>query len=62
MSIQEIKLIRPREVAELLKLNLLTIYDYIHQGKLRAAKFGRSYRIHEKDLETFIKKHIVKNK
>lgn len=60
MNIQKTKYIRPSEIAKLLQLNLLTIYDYIHQGHLRAVKFGRTYRIEEKDLEKFIKKSEVK--
>lgn len=57
---QDIKLIKPRDVALLLQLNLLTIYEYIKTGKLRAIKFGKTYRIQEKDLELFIKQHMVK--
>jgi putative molybdopterin biosynthesis protein len=60
MDLKQIKLIKPREVADLLKLNLLTIYEYIRQGKLRAVKFGRNYRIHEEDLEEFIRSHTLK--
>lgn len=47
-------LLTPAEVARLLKLNLLTIYRYIKSGDLVAARFGRSYRIKEVDLEKFI--------
>lgn len=62
MDTDKIKFIKPREIAVLLKLNIFTIYEYIRQGKLRAVKFGRSYRIEENDLKTFIKNHIVKIK
>jgi excisionase family DNA binding protein len=46
-----------REVAEILKLNILTVYDYIRTGQLPAVKFGRTYRITEDDLEMFIRGH-----
>ena len=49
-----------KEVANTLKLNILTVYEYIRNGKLRAIKFGRSYRIEEKDLDKFIKEHQVR--
>lgn len=55
-------LLKAREVAELLQLNILTVYEYIRNGRLKAIRFGRSYRIEEKDLEKFIKEHKVKNK
>ncbi len=39
------------------RMNALTIYDYVREGKLPAVKIGRSYRILESDLNTFIKEH-----
>jgi len=51
-----------REVASILKLNILTVYEYIRKGKLKAVKFGRNYRIEEKNLDKFIKEHQVKSK
>lgn len=62
MSIQKAKFFKPREVADILQLNTLTIYEYIRKGRLPAVRFGKSYRINEKDLESFVKKNIVKAK
>jgi excisionase family DNA binding protein len=62
MSIDKITFIKPRDIAKILKLNTLTIYEYIREGKLRAIKFGRNYRIEEKDLEKFIQQSVVKTK
>ena len=44
----------PQEVANLLKLNVMTVYEYIRNGALKAIKFGRSYRILSKDFDKFI--------
>ena len=44
----------PQEVAEKLRLNVNTVYEYIRMGKLRAARFGNRYRISETDIEQFI--------
>lgn len=52
-------LFTPAEVARHLKLNLLTIYRYIRKGELSAAKFGRTYRIREEDLDEFVERHKV---
>ncbi len=49
-----------QEVAELLKLNVLTIYEYIKAGDLVAVKFGRNYRVESQELDNFIKKHTIK--
>ena len=52
-------LLTVHEVAQYLRLNSLTIYDYIRAGKLKALKFGRSYRIVYRDLIEFINNHKV---
>jgi len=44
----------PSEVADVLQLNLLTIYKYIRNKKLMAVRFGRNYRIAKEDLDKFI--------
>lgn len=53
------KLYTPKEVAEILRMNLLTVYDYIRTGELKAVNFGRNYRIDEQDLINFINSHRV---
>lgn len=55
------RFLKVKEVAELLELNILTVYGYINKAKLQAVKFGRNYRIEEKELEKFITEHKVKN-
>ncbi len=49
-----------REVAEIFKMNILTIYEYIREGKLQAVKFGRAYRIESSSLDSFIQEHHTK--
>jgi len=48
-----------QEVAQLLKMNLLTVYDFIRAGRLSAIKFGRNYRVLASDFEKFIREHRV---
>ena len=49
------KLLTPEEVAEILSLNIMTIYRYIKQGKLKALKVGTSqYRVKESVLKAFL--------
>jgi excisionase family DNA binding protein len=47
-------LFTPEEVSEKLKLRTETIYRYIREGKLPAAKFGRKYRVTPEALQHFI--------
>ncbi len=50
-------LLTVKETAQLLKLNPLTVYEYIRTGKLQAIKLGRHYRVTQTDLTTFINTH-----
>lgn len=49
-----------KEIASVLKLNPLTIYLYIHKGKLTAFRLGRNYRVEKKDFERFIREQKVR--
>lgn len=50
----------PEELAEKLKLNIITIYRYIRAKKIKAYKFGSIYRIDEKSFNNFINKNLIK--
>lgn len=52
-------LLTVQEVANILKLSVLTIYKYIKEQKLEAVSFGGHYRISDIALDTFIQSHIV---
>jgi len=41
----------PDQVAEMLQLTSYTIREFIKEGKIRAIKIGRSWRIDLSDLE-----------
>jgi excisionase family DNA binding protein len=49
--------LKVKEIADLLDLSILTIYEYIKKGEFQAIKFGRNYRIERKELNKFLKKH-----
>lgn len=42
------------EVAKTLKVVYLTVYRWIQEGKLKAYKAGKQYRINKTDLDRFI--------
>jgi len=50
----------PEELAEKLKLNIITIYRYIRAKKIKAYKFGGIYRIDGKSFDKFINKSLIK--
>jgi len=45
----------PAEVAEKLRVNIMTIYRYIKAGKITAHKLGKDFRIDVKEYERFLK-------
>jgi len=51
----------PRQIAKMLNVSDFTIWRYIKAGKLKAIKLTqRNFRITEKDLNNFIRKHKTK--
>ena len=54
-------LLTPEQVAGMLQLHVLTIYNYIRQGKINAVQIGRNYRIIPEDLTHFIESNRIKN-
>jgi excisionase family DNA binding protein len=53
------RIMTPDQVAEMLQLHPFTILGYIKEGRLRAAKLGRVYRIRESDVTAFLESQIV---
>jgi excisionase family DNA binding protein len=45
------------EIANDLRVKESTVREWIRQKRLKAAKFGRDYRIKKKDYDEFIEKH-----
>lgn len=43
------------ELAEVLRVNRMTIYRYIKAGKLHAYKTGKEYRIEKAEFDRFMK-------
>lgn len=56
MSVQiaGLKLYTLDELSKILEVNKVTLRGYIEQGRLKAVKIGRSYRVTEEDLREFL--------
>jgi len=50
-------LLTVHEVADLLKMKEATVRHWINDGALRAIKFGKEWRVAQKDLESFLNAH-----
>jgi excisionase family DNA binding protein len=42
------------EVAGLLRVSNMTVYRLVQSGQLPAVRVGRSYRIHEEDVDSYL--------
>ena len=51
----------PGQVAEILQIHQFTVLKFIRQGRLKASKLGRVYRIRESDLEDFLEQSSSKS-
>jgi len=45
-----------KELAEKLRVNIMTIYRYIEAKKLTAYKIGKEFRIDKKEFDSFLNK------
>jgi excisionase family DNA binding protein len=48
------KLLSIKEVSSYLGVTKITLYTWIKEDKLKAFKFGRSWRVSKQDLDDFI--------
>ena len=49
-----------QELAEKLRVNIMTIYRYIKAGKLKAHKIGKEFRLEKKEFQRFLDKTKTK--
>lgn len=45
-----------KELAEQLRVNIMTVYRYIKAGKLKAYKIGKEFRIDKTEFDKFLNK------
>jgi len=48
------------QVAAYLQLNKLTVYRYIREGRIPAARLGKAYRIRKSDVDAFLERHTLR--
>jgi excisionase family DNA binding protein len=53
-NLQGGKFLTVAEVAAILRLSKMSVYRLIHSGQLEAVQFGRSFRVTEKALNTYL--------
>ncbi|HUR17398.1 MAG TPA: helix-turn-helix domain-containing protein [Acidimicrobiales bacterium] len=60
MSIEtEQRLLKVREVADAMRVSNMTVYRLIRSGELSSSRVGRSYRVREADLESYLARGLA---
>jgi excisionase family DNA binding protein len=49
-----------QELADKLRVNVMTIYRYIKAGRLKAHKIGKEFRIDKSEFSSFLRKTSTK--
>lgn len=58
-SVNEIKLMTPREVAEAMRVSTMTVYRLVKAGSLPAIRVGKHLRIRRSDLQAYLDARVV---
>ena len=54
MNMENKEFMTAQETADILRVNIMTIYRYIKAGKITAYKIGKEFRIEKKEFERFL--------
>ena len=60
MTIKDKQFYKAEDLAELLDVNIMTIYRYIKARRLKAHKIGREFRIEKNEFQSFLKETVTK--
>jgi excisionase family DNA binding protein len=50
------KFLTVAEVAQMMRVSKMTVYRLVHSGELPALRVGRSFRVTERDVNTYLEK------
>jgi excisionase family DNA binding protein len=53
------RLLRVREVADVMRVSTMTVYRLIHAGELQATRVGHSYRIAQSEVDAYLLRGIA---
>jgi excisionase family DNA binding protein len=53
--LSEVRFLTVAEVAELMRVSKMTVYRLVHSGDLTAVRVGRSFRVPEHAVHTYLR-------
>jgi len=54
-DLSEVKFLTVAEVADLMRVSKMTVYRLVHSGDLTAVRVGRSFRVPEHAVHTYLR-------
>jgi excisionase family DNA binding protein len=54
-KLSEVRFLTVAEVAELMRVSKMTVYRLVHSGELTAVRVGRSFRVPEHAVHTYLR-------
>ena len=55
----EVRFLTVAEVASIMRVSKMTVYRMVHAGELPAIRVGRSFRVPEDEVNTYLKTSFV---
>ena len=58
-ALKDVRFLTVAEVATTMRVSNMTVYRLIHNGDLPAIRVGRSFRVAEEDVDTYLQEAFV---
>ncbi|MBM3669776.1 MAG: helix-turn-helix domain-containing protein [Actinobacteria bacterium] len=58
-SLNEVRFLTVAEVAAVMRVSKMTVYRLVHNGELPAVRVGRSFRVPEQAVHTYLRDSYV---
>jgi excisionase family DNA binding protein len=55
-DVSGVKFLTVAEVASVMRVSKMTVYRLVHSGELPAVRVGRSFRVRESDVDTYLQR------
>ncbi len=58
-SLADVRFLTVAEVAALMRVSKMTVYRLVHSGELPAVRVGRSFRVPEQAVHTYLERAFI---
>lgn len=58
-DLNEVRFLTVAEVAEIMRVSKMTVYRLVHSGEMPAVRVGRSFRVPQQAVDTYLRDSFV---